>query len=79
MPRPKTTSRELELRKKYRREWIRFRKVNLFTQVRLAETLEISRRTVQMVENKKVNPRRETLRKFAALQAKYMNGNGKAA
>ncbi len=74
MPRPKTTNRELKLRDKYRREWIAFRRMNIFTQVKLAETLGISRRTVQMVENRKVNPQRATLRRFMALQAKYENG-----
>jgi len=73
MPRPKITSRELKLRNKYRREWLGFRRANLFTQVRLAETLGISRRTVQMIENRRVNPQRSTLRKFMALQAKYLN------
>jgi DNA-binding XRE family transcriptional regulator len=35
--------------------------------------LGISRRTVQMIENRRVNPQRSTLRKFMALQAKYLN------
>ena len=49
MPRPKPTEEDLLERRTRREEWLKFRKDNLFTQVKLAEILEISRRTVQFI------------------------------
>ena len=71
MPRPKPSEEDLKEREQRRHEWVEFRKKNLFTQVRLAEVLELSRRTVQQIEAGKVSPWPETLRKFQALKAKY--------
>jgi DNA-binding XRE family transcriptional regulator len=73
MARPKPTKRDFEIREKRRREWIAFRKVHLFTQVKLADALEISRRGVQLVEQAKTTPVVATLRKFALLKTKYKN------
>jgi DNA-binding XRE family transcriptional regulator len=54
------------------KEWIEFRRKHLFSQVRLAETLGISRRTVQAIEAASAKrPHFDTLRKFYALKAKY--------
>ena len=71
MPRPKPTEDDLVERETRRKEWTRFRKDNLFTQVKLAEILEISRRTVQFIEAAELTPLMSTLRKFRALKAKY--------
>ena len=46
MPRPKPTDEDLEERQTRRREWSRFRKDFLLTQVKLADVLGISRRTL---------------------------------
>jgi DNA-binding XRE family transcriptional regulator len=74
MPKPKPTEEELNEREPRRQEWIKFRKNNLLTQVKLAELLQISRRTVQFVEAGQHTPLRSTLRKFKTLQAKYEAG-----
>lgn len=54
-----------------RKEWTRFRKDNLLTQVKLAEVLGISRRTVQFIEAGELTPLASTLRQFRSLKAKY--------
>lgn len=71
MPRLKPSKEDLKERELRRHEWVEFRRKNLFTQVRLAQVLELSRRTVQQIEAGKVSPWPETLRKFQALKAKY--------
>lgn len=71
MPRPKPTEDDLNERQTRRQEWARFRKEFLFTQVKLADILEISRRTVQFIEAGELTPLPSTLRKFNALKAKY--------
>ena len=60
------------------REWTQFRVKHLFSQVRLAEALGVSRRTVQYVETGKSHrpewaciPSDETQRRFNALKAKF--------
>jgi transcriptional regulator with XRE-family HTH domain len=71
MPRPKPSEEDLQQRESRKQEWSQFRKKNLFTQVRLAEVLDISRRTVQLIESCRVSPFPGTLRKFLALKTKY--------
>lgn len=71
MPRPKPTEEDLNERQLRRREWVRFRKDFLFTQVKLADILGISRRTVQFIEAGELTPLVSTLRKFNALKAKH--------
>ena len=71
MPRPKPSEEDLQEREVRKLEWQQFRKENLFTQVKLAEVLGISRRSVQLVEASRVSPFPGTLRKFLALKAKY--------
>jgi len=73
MPRPKLTEEDLKDRDARQQEWRKFRKDHLFTQVKLAEVLGLSRRTVQLIEAGKVIPFPDTLRKFLALKAKYSN------
>jgi len=65
MPRPKPTSSDLEERKQRSEVWKNFRSEFLLTQAKLAEVLEISRRTVQQIEAGVVTPSEVTLRKFA--------------
>lgn len=77
MPRPKPTEEDLEERQARKQEWLKFRKEYLFTQVKLAEILGISRRSVQNIEGCIRTPLPSTLRKFLALKAKY--NDGKAA
>jgi transcriptional regulator with XRE-family HTH domain len=71
MPRLKPSEEDLQERESRKQEWRRFRKENLLTQIRLAEVLGISRRTVQLIEAGRVTPFPGTLRKFLALKAKY--------
>lgn len=71
MARRKPTPEDLTRRVSRSEEWYSFRKDNLFTQLRLAEVLGLSRRTVQMIEAGKITPHPNTLRLFEALQAKY--------
>jgi DNA-binding XRE family transcriptional regulator len=73
MSRSKPTEEDLKDRDSRREEWRKFRKDHLFTQVKLAEVLGLSRRTVQLIEAGKVCPFPDTLRKFLALKAKYSN------
>jgi len=71
MPRLKASSEEIEERKKRAVKWRDFMKDNLFTEKKLAETIGVSRRTVQMVRAGKVTPHKDTLHKFETLVAKY--------
>ena len=50
MSRSKPTEEDLKDRDSRREEWRKFRKDHLFTQVKLAEVLGLSRRTVQLIE-----------------------------
>jgi DNA-binding XRE family transcriptional regulator len=74
MPRAKPDNAELEEREQRKQEWIKFRKENLITQEKFADLLGIGRRTIQMVEKARISPYPKTLRKFAALKAKYSQG-----
>lgn len=71
MPRQKPTDDDLDEREQRAKEWKEFKKTNLFTEVRLAEILGISRRTVQMVLAARVTPQPGTIRKWNTLTAKY--------
>jgi DNA-binding XRE family transcriptional regulator len=73
MPRPKPTEEDLKDREVRRQEWRKFRKEHLFTQIKLAEVLDLSRRTVQLIEAGKVSPFPDTLRKFQALRTRHSN------
>ena len=53
------------------REWLRFRLENLFSQMYLAETIGISRRTLQYIETAKLIPQAATIAKFEILRGKY--------
>ena len=74
MPRPKPTEEDLKIREARSKEWCDFRRDFLFTQVKLADILGISRRCVQLIEKAKVTPLPQTLRNFAALKARHNEG-----
>lgn len=71
MPRPKPTKEDLKNRKNLAEEIKKFAKDNLFTEIKLAEILGLSRRTVQMIKAGKVTPHPSTLRSIDSLFAKY--------
>lgn len=60
-------------------EWKRFRRTYLFTQRRLADTMGISRRTVQQIENCYITPHPRTLRRFEELIKRYQDNSQVAA
>lgn len=68
---PKLSAVEKRERKDRAHEWKGFRKARLFTQIRLADVLGISRRTVQQIEAGKVAPHPSTLGKFIGLKEKH--------
>jgi DNA-binding XRE family transcriptional regulator len=71
MPKPPPTPDDLKERKKRASEWKMFRRRHLFTQRRLADTVGISRRTVQQVENAHITPHLSTLVLFEKLKRKH--------
>jgi len=76
MPGRKRTPEELEARKGIAAEFIAFRKEYLFSQKKLADTLEhgACRRTIQMIEAARVNPNPETLKRFRELARRHKAG-----
>jgi len=77
MPRPKANKEELKERKIRAVQFRDFMKQYLFTEVRMAESLGVSRRSVQMIKAGKVTPHKDTLRLFQTLVAKYKQENKK--
>lgn len=71
MPRRKPDDDDLKARELLATEMTSFRKNNLFTQKKLADILELSRRTIQMIETGTITPHPGTLRAWKALTAKY--------
>lgn len=67
MPRPAPTDGDIELRKRRAQEMKHFMKEHLFTEIKLADVLGVSRRTVQMIKAGKVTPTPSTLHKWEAL------------
>jgi DNA-binding XRE family transcriptional regulator len=65
------TKKELKERADRAKEIKQFMKDNLFTEVKLAEVLEISRRSLQMIKAGNVTPRMDILRKWNTLKNKY--------
>jgi len=72
------TARERSLQREIADEWIEFRALHLFTQEKFAETLGISRRTVQYVEQGNKSrpgwlcmPLPETMKRFQVLKRKF--------
>jgi DNA-binding XRE family transcriptional regulator len=77
MPRRKPTDDDLKGREVLAQEFIDFRKEFLFNQKQLAERLEISRRTIQMIEAAKVSPHPGTIRSFRTFKAKFISESAK--
>lgn len=71
MSRPKPTEDDLELREVRAAEMKRFMREHLFTEVKIAEVLGVSRRTIQMIKAGKVTPTPPTLRRWEALLKRY--------
>jgi DNA-binding XRE family transcriptional regulator len=71
MPRLHPTEEELKERQRRAKVWRDFMADKLFTEQRLADTLGISRRTVQMIKAGRVSPHKDTLRLFDALKTKH--------
>lgn len=71
MPRRKPDDDDIKVREELAEEMISFRKNNLFTQKKLAEVLELSRRTIQMIESSAISPHPGTLRAWRTLLSKY--------
>jgi len=61
MPRRKPNEDDLKAREELAAEVIAFRKNNLFNQKKLAEILDLSRRTIQMIESGLITPHPATL------------------
>lgn len=71
MPRPKPTAEDIERRKMFAQEVKCFMREKLYTEVKLAESLELSRRTVQMWKAGLATPTPKARRRWEALRAKY--------
>lgn len=71
MGRPRPTDEDIAKRQVRAEEMKKFMNENLFTEVKLAESLGISRRSVQMIKAGKVTPTPPTLRKWEALLKRY--------
>ena len=74
MPNARLDNAEKKAREQRAQEWLKFRKDNLITQIKFADLLGVSRRTIQMIERGRVSPYPITLRKYEALNAKYNQG-----
>jgi len=71
MPRPKPTKEDISERKELAAKVKEFAKENKFTEIKLAEILELSRRTIQMIKAGKVSPHPATTKKLNGLFKKY--------
>ena len=71
MPRPKPTDDDLKEREERSTQIRLFLKNFKFTEVKLAEILGISRRSVQMMKAGRVSPHHDTIKAWESLRAKY--------
>jgi len=71
MPRRKPDAEDIKAQEGLAAEMIAFRRKNLFTQKKLAETLELSRRTIQMMESGTISPHPASLRAWRTLVNRY--------
>lgn len=71
MPRRKPDEDDMKARAKLAKEMKDFRRDNLFNQKKLAEVLDLSRRTIQMIETGTITPHPGTLRAWKTLVNKY--------
>lgn len=77
MPRRKVNQKEILERENLAQDFKAFMTRFKFTEVRMGELLNVSRRTIQMIRAGKVNPKQPTLLKFSAIKAKYESEFGK--
>lgn len=73
MPRPKPTDADIEEREERASRVKKFMKDFLFSEVRLAETIGVSRRTIQMIKAGKVTPHPDTQRKINTIMKRHEN------
>jgi hypothetical protein len=71
MARPKPTKQDLKDRDTRAQDIKAFMRKFLFTEVRLAEVLGVSRRTIQMIKAGSVTPHPKTLRLWIQIRDKY--------
>jgi DNA-binding XRE family transcriptional regulator len=71
MPRRKANDKDRAASKVLAEEMISFRKENLFNQKKLAEVLDLSRRTIQMIESGTITPHPSTISAFRDLVDKF--------
>ena len=71
MPRRKPSARDLEAREVLAEEMKNVRRDNLLNQKELADILDLSRRTIQMIESGSITPHPATLAAFRNLVAKH--------
>jgi predicted transcriptional regulator len=71
MSRPKPTKDDLKDREKLAIAVKKFAKENLFTEVKLADVMGVSRRTIQMIKAAKVSPNQETMKKWRRIIEQY--------
>lgn len=76
MPRPKATPDEVKRRQVLAAQVKSFMVNFKFTEVQLADTLGVSRRTIQMMKAGRVSPREATARRWEMLYGKYQK-NGR--
>lgn len=77
MARQKPSVTDLQEREE-RAERLRvFLKTNLFSEIKLAETTGISRRTLQMIKAAKITPHPDTLRKLTTIFHRYEANKGR--
>lgn len=71
MARPKPTAADMERRKERAEQVKTFMKDYNFTEVRLAEVIGISRRSIQMIKAGAVTPTPDSIRKLNSLFARH--------
>ena len=71
MPRRKPNAKDLQERELLAEEMKQFREDNLLKQITLAEVMDVSRRTIQMIESASITPHPQTVKAFKDLVLKY--------
>ena len=71
MARPKTTADGFREREALGIEVKAFMEAHKFTELKMAETLGISRRSMQMLKAGRIKPHAETLKRWEIISSKY--------
>lgn len=71
MARPKTTADGFRERETLGAEVKAFMETYKFTELKMAETLGISRRSMQMLKAGRIKPHAETLKRWEVISSKY--------